>query len=67
MELLPRPPSVDDEEETVVYRGSDRVAISALLPLRKMTERGLLVVLDDKKRAIRKLGAKVRNEWMVLK
>lgn len=28
--------------------------------------KGLSKVIDDKKRAIRLLGAKVRNEWMII-
>ena len=37
-----------------------------LFPVKKMILKGLHKVLDDKKRAIRILAAKVRNEYSVL-
>ena len=37
-----------------------------LYPVQSEVVRGLLEVLDDRKRAVRMLAAKVRNEWSVL-
>lgn len=38
----------------------------ALHPVRKTVVNGLSFALDDPKRAVRKLAAKVRNAWIVL-
>ena len=35
-------------------------------PMKMTVVKGLSKVIDDKKRAIRLLGAKVRNEWMII-
>ena len=40
---------------------------SRLYPLRKFLIKGLTQVIDDKKRAVRKLAARVRNEWSVVR
>lgn len=40
---------------------------STLFPYRKMVSKGLVKVLDDRKRAIRQLAVKVRNAWMLMK
>ena len=37
-----------------------------LYPVKKMIIKGLGVVIDDRRRIVRKLAAKVRNEWSVL-
>jgi hypothetical protein len=38
----------------------------ALHPVRKTVINGLSFALDDHKRAVRKLAAKVRNAWIVI-
>lgn len=37
-----------------------------LHPVKQTVLRGTALILDDKKRAVRRLAAKVRNEWSVL-
>jgi hypothetical protein len=41
-------------------------AYARLHPLRDTVAKGLRPALDDKKRAVRRLAARVRNEWLVM-
>ena len=45
---------------------SARYPYPRLFPLKKAVLKGLQGVVDDKKRAVRILAAKVRNEWTVM-
>ena len=43
-----------------------RLPYAKLHPYRAMVSRGLLAPLDDRKRVVRQMAVKVRNEWMVM-
>lgn len=43
-----------------------RLPYAKLHPYRAMVSRGLLAPLDDRKRMVRQMAVKVRNEWMMM-
>lgn len=43
-----------------------RLPYAKLHPYRAQVSRGLLAPLDDKKRLVRQMAVRVRNEWMVM-
>ena len=43
-----------------------RLPYAKLHPFRAQVARGLLAPLDDRKRIVRQMAVKVRNEWMMM-
>lgn len=45
---------------------TDHIIYIKLHPYKKIVQKGLVKVLDDKKRAVRHLAGKVRNKWLMM-
>ena len=64
--IVPHPQKVRSASLRCLQTFPGKVKDSALLPYRKAVIRGLLTVLDDPKRAVRKNAVDCRSKWFDL-